>query len=213
VESDGHVHNVVVTPEDGRGVKVGDTTLAPTSDTTPQGFIGISEGPASASVNPLHAIGSAASDLGQATSAEFSALVHVFSPSGISSIYHQVTNSHAAAEAAAHPDTSERPVSLIGAGNIGVQALHQGVESLLDLLIVINIAFALLNMLPIMPFDGGHVAVAVYEWIRTKKGQPYYQADITKLFPYLAPVLGFLALFAISVLFLDIAHPVQNVFP
>jgi membrane-associated protease RseP (regulator of RpoE activity) len=137
----------------------------------------------------------------------------VFSPSGISSLYHQVTNSHDATVAAQHPSTSERPVSLIGAGNIGVQALRQGVQSLLALLIIINIAFALLNMLPLMPFDGGHVAVAVYEWIRTKKGQPYYQADITKLFPYLAPFLAFLVVFAISVIFLDIAHPLHNVFP
>jgi membrane-associated protease RseP (regulator of RpoE activity) len=131
----------------------------------------------------------------------------------VSSIYHQVTTAHDATQAADNPATSQRPVSLIGAGNIGVQALHQGIESLLALLIVINIAFAMLNMLPIMPFDGGHVAVAVYEWIRTKRGQPYYQADIKKLIPYLAPFLAFLALFAISVLFLDIAHPVQNVFP
>jgi len=213
VERNGHVRNVVVTPLDGRGVKSGNVVLAPTSDKNPQGYIGISEGPATASVNPLRAIGNAGSNLGEATSAEFSALIHVFSPSGISSLYHQVTNSHAASQAADHPGTSERPVSLIGAGNIGVQALHQGVESLLALLIVINIAFALLNMLPIMPFDGGHVAVAAYEWIRTKKGQPYYQADITKLFPYLAPLLAFLAIFAISVVFLDISHPIQNAFP
>jgi len=213
VERNGHYRNVVVTPRDGRGVKVGNLVLAPLSDKNPQGYIGISEGSASASVNPLNAIGHAATYLGSATSAEFSALIHVFSPSGVSSIYHQVTNSQDATQAADHPATSERPVSLIGAGNIGVQALHQGVESLLALLIVINIAFALLNMLPIMPFDGGHVAVAVYEWIRTKRGQPYYQADIKKLIPYLAPFLAFLALFAISVLFLDIAHPVQNVFP
>jgi membrane-associated protease RseP (regulator of RpoE activity) len=213
IERGGHLSKVVVTPRDGRGVKVGNTVLAPLSDKNPQGYIGIFEGPASASVNPLRAIGHAGSDLGQATSAEFSALIHVFSPSGISSLFHQVTNSHDATVAADHPGTSERPVSLIGAGNIGVQALHQGVESLLALLIVINIAFALLNMLPIMPFDGGHVAVAIYEWVRTKKGQAYYQADITKLFPYLAPFLAFLALFAISVIFLDISHPLQNVFP
>jgi len=213
VESNGHLHDVVVTPRDGRGVKVGNLVLAPLSDKNPQGYIGISEESASASVNPLSAIGHAATYLGSATSAEFSALIHVFSPSGISSIYHQVTNAQDAAQVADHPATSDRPVSLIGAGNIGVQALHQGVESLLALLILINIAFALLNMLPIMPFDGGHVAVAIYEWIRTKRGQPYYQADIKKLIPYLAPFLAFLALFAISVLFLDIAHPVRNVFP
>jgi membrane-associated protease RseP (regulator of RpoE activity) len=209
VERDGHLRQIVVTPADGRGVKVGNVVLAPKSDKKAQGYIGISEEAASTSVNPIRAIGNAGTKLANDTSSEFSALVHVFSPSGISSLFHQVTNSHDATEAADHPATSERPVSLIGAGNVGVHALHQGVEQLLDLLIVINIAFALLNMLPIMPFDGGHVAVAIYEWVRTKKGQAYYQADITKLFPYLAPVLAFLALFAISVIFLDIAHPLQ----
>jgi membrane-associated protease RseP (regulator of RpoE activity) len=63
--------------------------------------------------------------------------------------------------------------------------------------------------LPILPFDGGHVAVAAYEWIRTKKGEPYYRADITKLFPFIAPFLILLGLFALSLLFLDIAHPVH----
>ena len=38
-------------------------------------------------------------------------------------------------------------------------------------------------MLPMLPLDGGHVAIAAYRWIRTRKGQPYYRADITKLFP------------------------------
>jgi len=60
-----------------------------------------------------------------------------------------------------------------------------------------------------MPFDGGHVAVAAYEWIRTKKGQAYYRADITKLFPFLAPFLAFLVVFAVSLVFLDITHPIQ----
>jgi membrane-associated protease RseP (regulator of RpoE activity) len=69
-----------------------------------------------------------------------------------------------------------------------------------------------LNMLPLMPFDGGHVSVAVYEWIRTKKGQAYYRADITKIFPFLAPFLAILVVFSISLVFLDIAHPIQNVF-
>jgi membrane-associated protease RseP (regulator of RpoE activity) len=101
---------------------------------------------------------------------------------------------------------------VIGAGNIGAEAVHQGIEYLLELLIVINIAFALLNMLPLMPFDGGHVAVAIYERVRTKKGQPYYRADITKLFPFLAPFLAILVVFAISLVFLDIAHPIQNPF-
>ena len=64
---------------------------------------------------------------------------------------------------------------------------------MLMLLIAINIVFGILNMLPMIPLDGGHVAIAAYEWIRTKKGQPYYRADITKLFPVAAVFLAFLA--------------------
>ena len=53
VERDGHLRSVVVTPLDGRGIKDGNTTLAPSSDKTPQGYIGIFEGPVSTSVNPM----------------------------------------------------------------------------------------------------------------------------------------------------------------
>jgi membrane-associated protease RseP (regulator of RpoE activity) len=212
IERDGHVRNVSVTPVDGRGVQADGIELAPRHDKSPQGFIGIEEAAATASVNPLRAIGDAGTSLGHATTGEFSALVHAFSPSGLSSIYHQVTNSKVAAHAADNPSSSERPVSVIGAGDIGAQAVHAGIQYLLALLIIINIAFGLLNMLPLMPFDGGHVAVAVYEWIRTKKGQPYYRADITKLFPVLAPFLALLVVFAVSLIFLDIAHPVQTTF-
>ena len=212
VERDGRVRDIRVIPKDGRGVRSGGVELAPLHDKSPQGFIGIEEGSATASVNPLHAFGDAGVYLGQQTKLEFSALVHAFSPSGLSSIYHQVTNSKAAAHAAANPGSSERPVSVIGAGDLGAQAVHAGIQYLLALLIVINIAFALLNMLPLMPFDGGHVAVAIYEWIRTKKGQPYYRADITKLFPFLAPFLAVLVVFAVSLIFLDISHPIQNPF-
>jgi membrane-associated protease RseP (regulator of RpoE activity) len=209
VERDGKVHTVEVTPKDGRGIKVGGVALAPASDKHAVGFIGIYEESATTSVNPLDAFGDAGVTLGQATSSEFSALVHAFSPSGLSAIYHDVINSHDAEKAASDTSSSERPVSIVGAGNLGAQAVHDGLPTLLDLLIIINIAFGLLNMLPILPFDGGHVAVAAYEWIRTKKGEAYYKADITKLFPFIAPFLVILGLFALSLLFLDIAHPVH----
>ena len=86
-------------------------------------------------------------------------------------------------------------------------------QSLLALLIVINIAFGLLNMLPIMPFDGGHVAVAAYEWIRTEEGTALLSGGHHQALPVSCAFLGFLALFAVSVVFLDIAHPLQHVFP
>ena len=56
---------------------------------------------------------------------------------------------------------------------------------------------------------GGHVAVAAYEWIRTKKGAPYYRGDITKLFPVAAVFIAFLLVFVVAGIYLDITHPLQ----
>jgi membrane-associated protease RseP (regulator of RpoE activity) len=207
VERDGIVRQVRVTPQSGKGIVVDGQSL------TSKGYIGVQIEQALQSVSPWHAISSAGVNLGQATSAEVSGVVRTFSPSGFDSVIHQVASSKDADEAAAHPTTSVRPVSLVGIANLGVQAQQAGLESLLELLILINVIFGLLNMLPILPFDGGHVAVAVYEWIRTKKGQAYYRADITKMFPVVAVFLALLAVFVISALFLDITHPLKNVFP
>ncbi|HEY3844496.1 MAG TPA: site-2 protease family protein [Acidimicrobiales bacterium] len=208
VERDGTLHHIVVTPVDGRGVRVDGTLLAPASDKKPQGYIGISEQPANESVGPLTAVSDAADTIGQATSEEVSGIGQLFSASGLSSVYHQVTSSKDATKAAQNPN-NVRPVSLVGITNLGVQAQHAGLQDLLLLLIEINVIFGLINMLPMIPLDGGHVAVAVYEWIRTKKGQPYYRADITKLFPVVFVFLAFLALVVFSGVFLDITHPIK----
>jgi membrane-associated protease RseP (regulator of RpoE activity) len=108
-----------------------------------------------------------------------------------------------------NPGSAPRPVSILGIANLGAQSEQAGLASVLMLLIAINIVFAILNMLPMIPLDGGHVAVATYEWIRTKKGQPYYRADITKLFPFAAVFIAFLLVFVFAGIFLDITHPLQ----
>ena len=67
-------------------------------------------------------------------------------------------------------------------------------------------------MLPMLPLDGGHVAIAVYERVRTRRGKPYYQADVAKLIPVVYGFSAVLAVFVVAVLYLDIAHPVANPF-
>jgi len=97
----------------------------------------------------------------------------------------------------------------VGIANLGAQAEQNSFYEVLMLLVAINVVFALLNMLPMVPLDGGHVAIAAYEWVRTKKGRPYYRADITKLFPVAAVFIGLLAFVALSGIYLDITHPLQ----
>ena len=73
----------------------------------------------------------------------------------------------------------------------------------------INIGIGFVNMLPMLPLDGGHVAVATYERIRTRRGRPRYVADVTKLLPFVYAFVGVLLLLFLSSLYLDITHPIN----
>src|SRR5271167_3820679 len=145
----------------------------------------------------------------QVTHHEVEVIVQTFSPHGLASVLHPVTNPKAAQSAVNDPGSAPRPVSIVGIANLGAQSVQAGLAAVLMLLIAINIVFGILNMLPMIPLDGGHVAVAAYEWIRTKRGQPYYRADITKLFPVAALFIAFLAVFVFAGVYLDITHPLQ----
>ncbi len=203
VERDGKLLHLTATPANGKNIEVDGQKL------DNRGYLGVEIKQATAPVGLLAAVGDSFTTMWQATTAEVAGIGQIFSPHGLTSVYHQVTNSKAASSAANNPGSAPRPVSLPGIVNLGAQAEQAGLASVLMLLITINIVFGLLNMLPMIPLDGGHVAVAVYEWIRTKKGQPYYRADITKLFPVAALFVAFLALFVFAGLYLDITHPLQ----
>jgi membrane-associated protease RseP (regulator of RpoE activity) len=203
VERNGHLIQLAATPRSGKGITVGGQAL------DNRGYLGVEIKQATASVPLLSAVGNSFTTMWQVTDEEVVGLAHTFSPSGIQSVFHQVTNSKDAQSVASNPGNQPRPVSIIGIANLGAQTEQAGIQSVLLLLITINIVFALLNMLPMIPLDGGHVAVAAYEWIRTKKGQPYYRADITKLFPLAALFIGVLLALVLAGIYLDITHPLQ----
>ena len=104
-----------------------------------------------------------------------------------------------------------RPQSIVGVVRIAVQSTQLGVGVLLEILMVLNIFVGLLNMVPMLPLDGGYVLIATYERIRSRKGRPYH-ADLQRLLPVVyAFSLVLLALFA-ATLYLDIVHPIVNPF-
>jgi membrane-associated protease RseP (regulator of RpoE activity) len=61
----------------------------------------------------------------------------------------------------------------------------------------------LLNLLPLPPFDGGHLAVLAIEKVRGKT------IDMRKLVPISAVVAAFFILFTFAVMYLDIAKPIN----
>ncbi|MGH9047686.1 MAG: site-2 protease family protein, partial [Acidimicrobiales bacterium] len=174
------------------------------------GEIGIALGGVNLPENAFGAIGGAGVVVGQTTSDAFTGLGQVFSPSGISNYIHEVTNPAAAAKA--QKAGTARPESIIGAVRTAVQGAQAGAGYLLEVLIALNIFVGIANMLPMLPLDGGHVAIAIYERIRTRRGRPYYQADAAKLAPVAYAFIGLLLLLVVSAGYLDITHPVANPF-
>jgi membrane-associated protease RseP (regulator of RpoE activity) len=203
VERGGRLLHITATPASGKGVVVDGQKLQD------RGYLGVSIRPATQSVNGLAAVPAAFNTLWQVTDQEITGIGQTFSPSGLSSVLHQDTNPAAAQKAAENPGSAPRPVSIVGIAHLGAQSEQAGLYSVLLLLIAINLVFGILNMLPMIPLDGGHVAIAAYEWVRTKKGGAYYRADITKLFPVAALFIAFLSIFVLSGVFLDITHPLS----
>ncbi|MEV4053792.1 site-2 protease family protein [Amycolatopsis sp. NPDC049688] len=68
------------------------------------------------------------------------------------------------------------PVSVVGASRIGGEAVERGVWVLFFFLLAsLNFFIGVFNLLPLLPLDGGHIAVVWYErvrdWIRARRGK------------------------------------------
>ncbi len=208
-------HTVWVTPVDGRKVLIAGKSYVPQGTSGFNGgygvigVAGIETKTTTRPISPWSAAARSGSVVWTLTTKSVSGIAGRLSPTGISQL----------AQLDLHPSQSttpqalaNRPTSIYGMVGIASQAASIGIAPFLELLIVINVAIGLLNMLPMLPLDGGHVAIAIYERIRTRKGQPFYRADLKKLMPVVyvfAVVLGFLVL---SSLYLDITNPAPNPF-
>ena len=65
-------------------------------------------------------------------------------------------------------DGREQIASPVGIVQGSSQAADQGIESYLWVLGLISLSLALLNLLPLLPLDGGHIAFSLLEGIRRK---------------------------------------------
>ncbi|GAA3055919.1 M50 family metallopeptidase [Actinokineospora globicatena] len=64
-------------------------------------------------------------------------------------------------------DDPERPVSVVGASIIGADAAEQGIwEIFVLMLAMLNFFVGVFNLLPLLPLDGGHIAISLYERVR-----------------------------------------------
>jgi len=108
------------------------------------------------------------------------------------------------------PDEN-RLISIVGIFRLGSQAAEAGVAIFLMLWALINVFLAVVNLIPLLPFDGGHAVIAVWEkgkGIVTRN--PTYRVNITKLIPLSYTVIAFFIVLSLSAMWLDIVSPLQN---
>lgn len=207
VDRNGQLRTVMVTPADARSAHEQGVVLP--AGSAPFGVIGVSFGSPVQRVAPLHALASTGTDLAHLTWASVVGVGHLFSPGAVAQRFGQVTSARAASQAAAN---GTRVESLPGAVRTAVQAAQAGVGDLLLILISINLFVGIFNLFPMLPLDGGHVAIAVYEKIRTGRRKVMYHADVTKLMPFTWAMLMFLGVIFATSLLTDILHPMPNPF-
>jgi membrane-associated protease RseP (regulator of RpoE activity) len=182
------------------------------SSSDKSGIIGVSVGQSVASYrsfNPIEAVPESFTTIGQITRDTGAGIGRLFSPAGIERYSKNFTGD---APKQGSPASNERPRSIVGIVDIGGDLVGGNVWSLLFLLGAINLIVALFNLIPLLPFDGGHIAVAVFERIqeRRKRMQGRYFADVAKLLPLTYAVVLILFLLMISSIYLDIASPITE---
>lgn len=105
----------------------------------------------------------------------------------------------------------ERPVSIVGIVLFGSEMTAESWSNLIGLLIGLNIMLGVLNLIPLLPFDGGHVAIAVYEKAQEMRRRQTrrYLADVSHLLPVAYGVVMVLGLLFVAAMYLDVTQGVS----
>lgn len=118
------------------------------------------------------------------------------------------------------PRDLNTPVGIVGAGRISGEILAldttttDKVVLFLQLLAGFNMSLFLLNLLPLLPLDGGHILGAVIEWVRRGFAKVFKRTDpgpfdVAKLMP-IAYVVALLFIgLTVLTLVADVVNPVK----
>ncbi len=108
-------------------------------------------------------------------------------------------------------DPTGRPTTIYGIATVSDDVGDVGgLAGVLYLLAVLNVFVGVFNMAPLLPLDGGHAAIAVYERIQEKRRHmtSRYFADVERLMPFAMGVILVLSMLMFAGLYLDITDPI-----
>jgi membrane-associated protease RseP (regulator of RpoE activity) len=148
---------------------------------------------------PLEGAARAAGFEGRLVVDSFRAMGQVFGPEGLARVGRLLFGGGERA--------TTDPVGVVGAARVSGQAVAAGqLEVFFFLFAFFNVFVGILNLLPLPPLDGGHLAVLGFESLTGRRVDP------RRLIPITAIVAGFLVLFTIAITYLDVTSPIPNPF-
>lgn len=107
------------------------------------------------------------------------------------------------------------PMSVVGASRVGGELVERSLwSSFFMMLASLNFFLALFNLIPLPPFDGGHIAVIIYEKVRDAVRrllgkEPKGPADYTKLMPITYALAFLLMAVGALIIIADVINPVR----
>jgi membrane-associated protease RseP (regulator of RpoE activity) len=153
---------------------------------------------------PIAAIGATGDYSWTVVKGTFEALKRI--PQKVPALWNSITGSER------DPDT---PISVVGASRLGGEAIEAGLpEVFLMIFISLNIFIGIFNLLPLLPVDGGHIAIAWFEKIRSwiyaglKKPDPG-RVDYYKLMPLTYAVILIGGAFTLLTITADVVNPIS----
>jgi membrane-associated protease RseP (regulator of RpoE activity) len=108
----------------------------------------------------------------------------------------------------------ETPISVVGASRIGGELFGRGeIPTFLLVLAGLNFFVGIFNLVPLLPLDGGHIAIAWFEkarsWVWARLGRPDPgRVDYMKLMPVTYVVILIFGGFTLLTVAADIVNPI-----
>jgi membrane-associated protease RseP (regulator of RpoE activity) len=183
------------------------TTLASVSGRS-GAFLGIEPAVVFQVPGPLGAISYAGSAFGQVVSGSAHAVAAL--PAALPKLFSKNRSGTAAGQVSSVVGAAEATGAAVAA-NWGWQ---YKVSFVLLLIASLNIFVGLVNMLPLLPMDGGHVAVIIYEriraWLARLRGRPDPGlVDMAKLLPVSFSLFMVIIVVSVLLVLADIVNPVN----
>ena len=174
----------------------GQEVRAPRPGETVGGFLGVSPEARVERVGPIEGIKFSGATVATFTARSVTSLDDVFAPVFNGELWRSLGEEGERG--------TEGAVGIVGAGRVAGAAVQAGLYAeLLSFIAGLTIFIGLMNLLPLPPLDGGHLAVLAVERITGKT------VDVRKLIPIAAVVIAFFLVLFVAVLYLDLARPIK----